>query len=119
MTTHSTSVSSVRIDLAGLPIEVRAQTPGALDDLAPIYARFATAYDAELREFVRRVPAGAPLDPGLDIGWKTLLVANLAEASARQGGRLFELVRPDGKPIESSSDAAEFAATTMSQLETP
>jgi len=83
------------------------------------YARFATAYDAELREFVRRVPAGAPLDPGLDIGWKTLLVANLAEASARQGGRLFELVRPDGKPIESSSDAAEFAATTMSQLETP
>lgn len=33
---------SVRFDFADLPVEVRAQTPGALDDLAPIYARFPT-----------------------------------------------------------------------------
>jgi len=40
--THLSDVSSARFDLAGLPIEVRASTPGALDDLAPIYARFPT-----------------------------------------------------------------------------
>ena len=81
------------------------------------YARFAEAYDAELGEFVSRVVEGAPLEPGLDVGWKTLLVANLAEASARQGGRLFELIRPDGRPIETASDAAAFAATTLSEVE--
>jgi predicted dehydrogenase len=81
------------------------------------YARFAAAYDAELCEFVRRVGAGAPLEPGLDAGWKTLLVANLAEASARQEGRVFELTPPDGRPIESARDAAAFAATTLSEVE--
>lgn len=83
------------------------------------YPRFAAAYEAELREFVRRVAAGAALDPGLEVGWKTLLVANLAEASARQGGRRFELSRPDGRPIASAAEAAEFAAVTMSALEAP
>jgi predicted dehydrogenase len=81
------------------------------------YARFAAAYDAELNEFVRRVSAGAALDPGLEVGWKTLLVANLAEASARQDGRLFELTRPDGGPIESADDAAALAAMTLSEVE--
>ena len=81
------------------------------------YARFAAAYDAELREFLRRVSAGSGLDPGLEIGCKTLLVANLAEASARQGGRLFELARPDGRPIASADDAAAFAATTLAEVE--
>ena len=81
------------------------------------YARFATAYDAELREFVQRVSDGASLEPGLDVGWKTLLVANLAEASARQNGRLFELTRPDGRPIASADEAAAFAATTLSDVE--
>jgi myo-inositol 2-dehydrogenase/D-chiro-inositol 1-dehydrogenase len=83
------------------------------------YPRFAAAYDAELREFVRRVATREPLEPGLDIGWKTLLVANLAEASARQGGRAFELARPDGRGIDSAADAAEFAAATMAELERP
>ena len=83
------------------------------------YPRFATAYDAELREFVRRVATREPLEPGLNIGWKTLLVANLAEASARQGGRAFELARPDGRRIDSAADAAEFAAATMAELERP
>ena len=81
------------------------------------YARFAAAYDAELCEFVERVSARASLEPGLEVGWKTLLVANLAEASARQGGRLFELTRPDGLPIASADDAAAFAAMTLSEVE--
>lgn len=83
------------------------------------YPRFAAAYDAELREFVRRVGAGVPLEPGIDIGWKTLLVANLAETSARQGGRRFELTKAAGRRIESAADAAEFAALAMSDLECP
>lgn len=82
------------------------------------FPRFATAYDAELREFVRRVSTRESLEPGLAIAWKTLLVANLAEASARQGGRPFELTRPDGGPIQSSADAAAFAAATMPLVET-
>lgn len=73
------------------------------------YARFATAYATELSEFVTRVAAGVPLEPGLDAGWKTLLVANVAEASARQDGRVFELAHPDGRAIESAADAAAFA----------
>ena len=81
------------------------------------YARFATGYDAELCEFVSRVEARAPLEPGLDVGWKTLLVANLAEASARQDGRPFELTRRDGGPIETASDAAAFAAAMLPDVE--
>ena len=73
------------------------------------YARFAAAYQAELSEFVTRVGAGLPLEPGLDAGWKTLLVANVAEASSRQAGRVFELTQPDGRAIESAADAAAFA----------
>jgi myo-inositol 2-dehydrogenase/D-chiro-inositol 1-dehydrogenase len=73
------------------------------------YARFAAAYLEELSEFVTRVGAGVPLEPGLDAGWKTLLVANVAEASSRQDGRVFELAQRDGRPIESAADAAAFA----------
>ena len=73
------------------------------------YARFAAAYLEELSEFVTRVGAGVPLEPGLDPGWKTLLVANVAEASSRQDGRVFELTQPDGRPIESAAAAAAFA----------
>ena len=73
------------------------------------YARFAAAYEAELSEFVTRVGAGGPLEPGLDAGWKTLLVANVADASSRQAGRVFELTQPDGRAIESAAAAAAFA----------
>jgi predicted dehydrogenase len=73
------------------------------------YARFAAAYEAQLREFVRRVGSGAPLEPGLDIGWKTLLVTNVAEESARLGGRLFDLAWADGSPVTSAHDAATLA----------
>jgi myo-inositol 2-dehydrogenase / D-chiro-inositol 1-dehydrogenase len=75
------------------------------------HARFAAAFETELCQFVNAVAAGGPFQPGLEIGWKTLLVANVAEASSRQDGRLFELVRPDGGQIASAGDAATFAAS--------
>ena len=53
--------------------------------------------------------SGAPLDPGVEIGWQTLFVANLAEASSRAGGRRFELRAPDGSPIATVEEAADFA----------
>jgi myo-inositol 2-dehydrogenase/D-chiro-inositol 1-dehydrogenase len=76
------------------------------------YARFAAAYEAELSEFVTSVGAGRSLEPGLDAGWKTLLVANVADASARQDGRVFELVQPDGRAIDSAAGAAAFASAS-------
>lgn len=45
----------IRFLLAGLPIEVRAISPGALDDLAPIYARFATDLAPRLTIEIERV----------------------------------------------------------------
>lgn len=48
-------MESVRFDLAGLPIEVRATTPGALHDLAPIYARFPTTAAPRLTVEIGRV----------------------------------------------------------------
>ncbi len=73
------------------------------------FPRFAAAFEAEIREFVARVEARTPLDPGPHVGWTTLLVANVAEASARRGGHRFELKRADGGPIATSADAARFA----------
>lgn len=78
------------------------------------YARYGAAYEAELIEFLRRVASGAPLDPGLDVGWKTLLVANAAEASSRADGRAFELAAAGGRPIASAADAAAFEARHLS-----
>ena len=75
------------------------------------YARFAGAYEAELREFVRRLGDHAPLEPGLDIGWKTMLVANVAEQSARLGGQVFNLACQDGRPLETAADALAFASS--------
>ena len=82
------------------------------------YARFASAYEAELTEFITRAGDRAPLEPGLEIGWKTLFVADLAEASSQQDGRVFELTQPDGRPIESAGDAAAFADQVL-QLRRP
>jgi len=73
------------------------------------YPRFAAAYFEELSEFITRVTSGAALEPGLDAGWKTLLIANVAEASSRQGGRVFDLTQANGRPIETAADAAAFA----------
>lgn len=78
------------------------------------YARYAAAYEAELSEFLSRAASGVPLEPGLDVGWKTLLVANAAEASSRAGGRAFELAGAGGRPIASAADAAAFEAEHFS-----
>lgn len=48
-------MSSARFTIAGLPIEVRASTPGAIDDLAPVYAAFATEAPPRLVIDVARV----------------------------------------------------------------
>jgi predicted dehydrogenase len=82
-------------------------------DHPDFYARFGAAYDGELRSFVDRVASGAPLEPGLEIGWKTLLVANAAEASSRQQGRVFELTGADGRPCASAAEAATLPITAL------
>ena len=73
------------------------------------YARYATAYAAELSAFVERLERDVPFDLDAELGWKTLFVANLAEASSRSGGRRFDLVQADGSAIETVDDAAAYA----------
>ena len=73
------------------------------------YARYAKAYAAELAAFVDCLRREAPFELGPELGWKTLFVANLAEASSRAGGRRFELVRADGSAIETVEQAAAYA----------
>jgi hypothetical protein len=62
--------------------------------------------------FLEHVRAGTPFDLGPEVGWKTLLVANVAEESSRLGGRIIELELPNGKPITTLDDAAQFVQTT-------
>ncbi len=73
------------------------------------YARYCRAYAAEVSAFIDGFGSGAALEPGVEVGWQTLFVANLAEASSRAGGRRFDLVRPDGAPIVTVAEAADFA----------
>ena len=79
-------------------------------DHPDFYARFARAYASELDAFLKHLHARTPFAVGPEIGWKTLLVANTAEASSRLGGRRFELAVKDGGPVRTVEDAAEFAA---------
>jgi predicted dehydrogenase len=74
------------------------------------YARYAAAYAAEVSAFVDCLGRNAPFDPGPDLGWKTLLVANLAEASSRSGGRRFDLTTDQGPAITTVVDAASYGA---------
>lgn len=74
------------------------------------YARYAAAYAAEVSAFVDCLRRNAPFDPGPDVGWKTLLVANLAEASSRSGGRRFDLTPAEGSAITTVVDAASYGA---------
>ena len=76
-----------------------------LDGIAPL----ADEEVEDLRAFLRAVKTGQPIKLGPAIGWKTLLVANAAEASARHSGRRFELCTPGGEPIRTPDEAAEFA----------
>ena len=78
------------------------------------YARYATAYAAELSAFVDCLESGAPFDLDSELGWKTLFVANLAEASSRSGGRRFDLVQPDGSDIATVDEAAAYAGAIPS-----
>lgn len=78
------------------------------------YARYAAAYAAELASFVDCLRSGAPFDLGADLGWKTLFVANLAEASSRSGGRRFDLVLADGSAIATVDDAAALTGAIAS-----
>ena len=73
------------------------------------YARYAAAYAAELSAFVDCLRRNVPFDLDSDVGWKTLFVANLAEASSRSGGRRFDLVQPDGSAIATVDDAVAYA----------
>lgn len=73
------------------------------------YSRYAAAFAAELQDFVQHVQEKTPFELGPDIGWKTLLVANLADISARQQGQRFELA-VNGRPIETVDHAAEYAS---------
>ena len=74
------------------------------------YARYAKAYASELRAFLRHVRTQTPFEIGPEVGWKTLLVANAAEASSRDGGRRYDLAQKDGTRIRTIAQAAEFAA---------
>jgi myo-inositol 2-dehydrogenase / D-chiro-inositol 1-dehydrogenase len=78
------------------------------------YARYAAAYAAEISAFIDGVRNDAPFDLGPELGWKTLFIANLAETSARSGGRRFDLARRDGSAIATVDDAAAFADAVSS-----
>ena len=78
------------------------------------YARYASAYAAEISAFIDCLRRHAPFDLGPDVGWKTLLVANVAEASSRSGGRRFDLTQPDGSAIATVAEAAAYAGAASS-----
>ena len=73
------------------------------------YPRYAAAYAAELSAFVDCLRTNAPFDLDPDLGWKTLFVANLAEASSRSGGHRFDLVQANGSAIATADAAAAYA----------
>jgi len=75
------------------------------------HARFGAAYAGELDAFIAAARAGTPCDPGLDVGWKTMLVAELAERSSREAGRRIALVGASGAPIETAAEAAALLAS--------
>lgn len=78
------------------------------------HARFASAYAAELEAFVRHQRDDIAGEPGLDVAWKTMLVAELAERSARDGGRPFRLAGQGGSPVRNAADAAALLAALSS-----
>ena len=78
------------------------------------YARYAAAYAAEISAFVGCLSRKVPFELGPELGWKTLFVANLAEASSRADGRRFDLVQADGSAIATVADAAAYADAVAS-----
>ena len=63
-------MDTLRYQIAGVPVEVRAATPGALADVAPIYRRFATDAPPRLTIEVARVAgfdrAPSPVYPAFE-----------------------------------------------------
>jgi predicted dehydrogenase len=80
------------------------------------YPRYAAAYAAELAAFVDCLENDAAFELGPDLGWKTLFVANLAEASSRSDGRRFDLRQADGSPITTAADAATYTAAVSAVI---
>lgn len=80
------------------------------DEQPDFFARYGQAYDAELGAFIDAARRGGDCMPGLDVGWKTLLVAELAERSSRDGGRPYQVLRRDGAGISTAGDAAAYFA---------
>ena len=72
---------------------------GTPSDHPDFFARFADAYDAELGAFLQHLAEKTPFRVGAEVGWKTLLVANLAEASSRRGGHVYHLETEDGRAV--------------------
>lgn len=77
-------------------------------DHPDFFPRYARAYDRELGAFLEDVQNAAPFACGPEVGWKTLLVANVAEASSQRDGKEYELVTPGGRPIASAAEAAQY-----------
>jgi len=80
-------------------------------DRPDFHARFSSAYAAEIDAFVQSAREAKACEPGIDIGWKTTLVAELAERSAREGGRPYRLRLADGSPISTPADAQALVET--------
>lgn len=79
-------------------------------DHPDFYARYGAAYAAEFDALLASSRDGGSCQPGPEIGWKTQLIAELAECSSRAGGRLFEPVMPDGSAIRDAAAAESFLA---------
>ena len=79
-------------------------------DQPDFYARYGAAYGAEIDAFIAVVSAQRPCAPGVDVGWKTMLVAELAERSSLSAGRRFVVRGADDAPIADARQAAEFIA---------
>jgi hypothetical protein len=95
-----------------LTFDMTPTDPGRPD----FHARFASAYAAELDAFVRSARAGTACEPGVDIGWKTMLVAELAERSSREGGRRFSLRLASGRDPDSGRRAGAGGAGRRSPM---
>src|SRR4029077_15626092 len=81
------------------------------------YARYAAAYAAEVSAFIDCLRRQAPFDPGPEVGWKTLFLANLAEVSSQSGGRRFDLLQPNGSAIATAEEAAVYAGAVEHSID--
>lgn len=107
---HGNGSNGVRGELAEEAMfEMRpVDAPGCFSSPPDFYPRYAQGYQNELVEFVRCLRSGERPELSIDIGWKTLLIANAAELSSREDGRSISLLL-NGSPIRSIDDAMQLA----------